>query len=218
MKKIILFSIFSLGLNLTLFAQDVIVEVNGNEIKAKVLKVTQTEVEYKEWNSTNEQVYTIPRTGIQKIKYQDGYVLNNDPSKVPITIMPQPSNTEGLGLSKPIITPKHNLTNDELYKKGFSDAQLYYQGYQGAGTTTIVLTILGGGIVGLIPAIACSNTPPKQVNLNLPPSSYSQESQYLAGYTTAAKKIKSRKVWGNYGAGVGILLGIGLVLATGGGQ
>jgi hypothetical protein len=222
MKKIILFSIFSLGLNLSLFAQDVIVDVSGNQIKVKVIKVTQTEVEYQYWESAKDKNYTIPRNIIKEIRYQDGYVLVNDPKKVPIITVPQPTKveSEGLDLDNPIIKPKNRFSGNELYRKGFSDAVTYYGGYQNAGTGTIVLTVLGGGIVGLIPAIACSTTPPKFVNLNIPPSDYSRDSQYIAGYTDSARKIKSRKVWNNYGTGVGILFGLGIMLAlsSGGGQ
>ncbi|MCU0445157.1 MAG: hypothetical protein MUE85_09575 [Microscillaceae bacterium] len=217
MKKIILCSIFSLGLNVALFAQDIIVETNGNEIMAKVIKVTQTEVEFKTWNTGDEKIHTITRNGIQKIKYQDGYVLNNDPKSTVTITPPSTTTTTGIEVGDPNIKPANRFGNNELYQKGFADAGNYYSGYQGAGTATIVLTVLSGGIVGLIPAVACSTTPPKLKNLGIPPSNYSQSEQYIAGYTAAAKKIKSRKVWQNYGTGIGILLGLGILLSVAGG-
>jgi hypothetical protein len=104
----------------------------------------------------------------------------------------------------------------KMYKKGEVDATRYYRGYTGAGTGTFVTSFLVGPLLGLIPAIACSSTTPKRRNLGLPNTQIAENNDYYQGYAQQAKRIKSKKVWTNYGIGVGILLL--LVVVTSGGQ
>lgn len=54
-----------------------------------------------------------------------------------------------------------------LYVQGQRQAERYYQKYTGAGTGTLI-TSLVSPLVGLIPAIACSSTTPKEANLGYP--------------------------------------------------
>lgn len=53
-------------------AQDVIVKRDGGTILAKVLKVTQTEVEYKKSSNNNGPTYSIPVQEIMAINYENG--------------------------------------------------------------------------------------------------------------------------------------------------
>ena len=56
----------------TVSAQDIILKKNADEIQAKVLKVTETEIEYKKWENLDGPIYTIPANEIFIIKYQNG--------------------------------------------------------------------------------------------------------------------------------------------------
>lgn len=56
----------------TVSAQDIILKKNADEIQAKVLKVTETVVEYKKWGNLDGPIYTIPANEIFIIKYQNG--------------------------------------------------------------------------------------------------------------------------------------------------
>lgn len=56
----------------TVSAQDIILKKNADEIQAKVLKVTETVVEYKKWGYLDGPIYTIPANEIFIIKYQNG--------------------------------------------------------------------------------------------------------------------------------------------------
>ena len=41
----------------TVSAQDIILKKNADEIQAKVLKVTETEIEYKKWENLDGPIY-----------------------------------------------------------------------------------------------------------------------------------------------------------------
>lgn len=62
MKTSKLFSLFVsiilCGITLNSFSQDVIILSNGNEIEAKIVKVGNTEIEYKKWSNQDEPTYT----------------------------------------------------------------------------------------------------------------------------------------------------------------
>ena len=71
MKKSYLTSMLAL-VCCTVSAQDIILKKNADEIQAKVLKVTETEIEYKKWENLDGPIYTIPANEIFIIKYQNG--------------------------------------------------------------------------------------------------------------------------------------------------
>lgn len=76
MKTLRLFSLFTcmilLGMNTNLFSQDVIFLSNGNEINAKIIKIGDSEIEYKKWNNQEGPIYTEKKSNIFMIKYQNG--------------------------------------------------------------------------------------------------------------------------------------------------
>ncbi|MBU1822452.1 MAG: hypothetical protein KKG00_13210 [Bacteroidetes bacterium] len=106
------------------------------------------------------------------------------------------------------------VVTKSMYVKGQRDAELHYKKYKGAGTGTLVASILSP-LVGLVPAIACSATMPKEVNLGTPQPELLAQEEYYLGYTQKAKKIKSRKVWTNWAIGFGANLVIVLAHASG---
>ncbi|MDR0687687.1 MAG: hypothetical protein LBF55_03245 [Prevotellaceae bacterium] len=72
MKKII-FIAFCLAIAASAArAQDIIVKKDGSEIKANVIKVSSTEVEYKKFGNPSGPTYTLSKSEIFMIKYQDG--------------------------------------------------------------------------------------------------------------------------------------------------
>lgn len=54
------------------FAQDVLVKKDGSTILAKVLKITETEVEYKDFNNQDGPTRVISIVNLQAINYQNG--------------------------------------------------------------------------------------------------------------------------------------------------
>lgn len=71
MKRFLL-SLVALVVTSVCFAQDVIVQKDGSTIQAKVLKVSQSEVEYKKFNNQNGPTYTISTKDLQCINYENG--------------------------------------------------------------------------------------------------------------------------------------------------
>lgn len=106
------------------------------------------------------------------------------------------------------------VVTKSMYVQGQRDAELHYKKYKGAGTGTLVASILSP-LVGLVPAIACSATMPREANLGVPQPELLAQEEYYLGYTKKAKKIKSRKVWTNWAIGFGANLVVVLALASG---
>ncbi len=71
MKRFLL-SLVALVVTNVCFAQDVIVQKDGSTIQAKVVKVTQSEVEYKKYSNLNGPTYTISTKDLQCINYENG--------------------------------------------------------------------------------------------------------------------------------------------------
>lgn len=71
MKKLILLIAF-IGFSSQIFAQDIITKKDATEIKAKVIKVGSSEIEYKPWDNPDGPLYTIPVRDVFTIKYENG--------------------------------------------------------------------------------------------------------------------------------------------------
>lgn len=71
MKKMILFMML-LASTLTASAQDVIVKKDGSTILSKVIEIGTAEIKYKKWNNQNGPNYTISKSEVQAINYENG--------------------------------------------------------------------------------------------------------------------------------------------------
>ena len=99
--------------------------------------------------------------------------------------------------------PTSNQSSADLFMQGQKDASVYYRGFKGASTGTFVVSLLSP-IVGLIPAMACSATPPKEISLTYPNVDLINKTDYTNDYKLKAKKIKQGRVWKNWGIALGI--------------
>jgi hypothetical protein len=70
--KIVFLTILAACFCLNLNAQDLIVKKNGDEIKSKVIKVGSDEIEYKKFENLDGPSYTIPKSDVFMIRYQNG--------------------------------------------------------------------------------------------------------------------------------------------------
>ena len=68
--------------------------------------------------------------------------------------------------------------NDNI--KGKIDAERHYKKYKGAGTGTLI-TSLVSPLIGLIPAITCSASAPKLTNLGYPDETLFRNPEYYIG-------------------------------------
>ncbi len=85
-KRTLLFVSFLLTATLT-YAQDNIVLKNGNEINAKVLEVSPTQIKYRRQDNPDGPIYTTGRADILLIKYANGTkdILTATPNNGSIT-------------------------------------------------------------------------------------------------------------------------------------
>ena len=94
-----------------------------------------------------------------------------------------------------------NTQSQELAFRGEQDANNYYRGRNSGKGWVFATCVLTTPVVALIPAIACSLTPPSEINMNIPPTEVAQNQLYRDAYKKQAHKIKQRKVMANLGYG-----------------
>ncbi|MDE6634573.1 MAG: hypothetical protein K2J96_04905, partial [Bacteroidaceae bacterium] len=70
--KRLLFSLVALALTSICFAQDVLVKKDGGTILAKILRITETEVEYKNYDNPDGPTRVINISSLLRINYQNG--------------------------------------------------------------------------------------------------------------------------------------------------
>ena len=178
------------------FSQDIITKKTGEDIASKILEVGYDEVKYKKFEFKDGPTYTLPKSEIFLIRYENGTkdIFNTSESdKTEETVA---------------------VTGDNLFRKGEADASLYYKGHRGAGTGTLITGLLSP-IVGLIPAIATSASKPKYKNLGFPNEKLMENPDYFMGYTKRAKKIKQGKVWLNWGIAMSVnIVAVVVITAT----
>lgn len=96
--KILLVTVFVfLATVLHSYGQDVIVQKNGDEIKAKVEQVLDTEIKYRKFDNPGGPVYSIKKAEVFMIKYENG-------SKDVFTSQTSPVITQPTQPSKPKIS------------------------------------------------------------------------------------------------------------------
>lgn len=71
MKKIFFILLFA-AVSVSVLAQDVITKRDAEEIEARVLRVSDTEIEYRRWDNPDGPVYAIPARDVFFIRYQNG--------------------------------------------------------------------------------------------------------------------------------------------------
>ena len=74
MKRFFLILLAVIGLEIIADAQDIIVTKKSERIDAKVLEININDVKYKDWNNQDGPTYTILKSDIASIIYQNGKV------------------------------------------------------------------------------------------------------------------------------------------------
>lgn len=187
MKKIFIQIILALNISIT-YSQDLITTKSGEDIPAKILEVGTSEIKYKKFNHEDGPTYSILKSATLMIRYQDG-------SKDIFQENPEDNNTQS------------SKSDENLLFKGQEDANKFYIGYRGAVGGTVATSLLASPLIGLIPAIACSVTPPQEQTLNYPNPDLYKNTDYRMGYTQQAKKIKNQRIWRSWT----ICLGVNLI-------
>ncbi len=135
-------------------AQDVIVKTDNSTILSKVLEITSTEIKYKKWDNEDGPLYSISRSEIKSINYENGEVENF--SEVTQTSQkPQPPKVQYLN------SYMTSNGSGSLYLNGrlLSDKEVQslvspedYQLYLKAGNQSLAgfLLEVGGGLSGAV--------------------------------------------------------------------
>jgi len=187
LKSIIALAVFLL-LSTYSFCQDVITTTDGTDIQGRVVKITNKAVKYRLLIGEDTSIVkSISKYEVFRIVYENGLKEVFNETHV------DDSDKEG------------HWDKRSLMQQGREDAEQYYDGYKQGKWWTYGATVFSGGVLGLIPAIAISSTPPKDKNLNCPNDDLLRNHEYKKAYKYAAKRIKSRKVWGGYGLGIATL-------------
>lgn len=71
MKQLI-FTIAFIIIGFPIYAQDVILKKNAEEIQAKILKISDSEIEFKHWERPDGPIYIVPTRDVFMITYQNG--------------------------------------------------------------------------------------------------------------------------------------------------
>ena len=158
---------------------------SGENILVKVIEVGTSEVKYKKIDNLNGPIFSILKSDLLIIKYENG--TKDDFSSI-----------------KKI--EEYNLSGIDPYIQGKNDAQRYYKGDKTAGTIILISNFIP--LVAIIPSlvfyIANTSKIPKDENLNYPSISLMQNEQYANSYRQEAKKIKNKKIWKNFGIGMSL--------------
>lgn len=175
-----------------LAAQDVIELNDGEEIRGRVTEIGVSTITYKKLSNPDGPLYEVEKERVELIRYENG---------TEETFKEETGN-------------RTTQSDIDFFIKGQRDADRFYQNYKTASTSTLIVSLLSP-LAGLIPAIATSASPPKDNNLGYPNSELFDVNDYRRGYQLRARKIKSRKVWTNWGIAFGVNLVLVIAFASG---
>ena len=180
MKKYLLILLAVLGAQLVM-AQDVIVKINGEELQARVLEITTTDVMYLSADTTDTLNYRIAKTEVFMIRFANGtkeVFQENLPGTVAATAT--------------IVDPAL------MYEQGRQDARLHYNGtgaMLGSAASVFVAGPVGPIIIGAVK--------PRAKNNNMLQPDLAQNPDYKRGYEKQAHNRKIGKAALGFGIGTG---------------
>lgn len=164
-------------------AQDIIYKMSGDEIKAKVVEITLTDIGYKLIDSLYAIPRTIPKQDVFMIKYANGAKELFGPAP------PEPATT----ISTTATNPR------DMYEKGRQDGRKYYRG------TGALVGSAFGGLASIFVPITIAAIPPNLSKINIPDKTLLLNPDYRAGLQRQAH----RKKVGQAATGTGIALAVG---------
>ena len=182
MKRIFFTIIALLAINNIVFSQDIITKKSGEDIQTKVLEISHSEVKYKLYSNQEGPTYTLLKSDILMVRYENGTkdIFDEVKESNPISTSPSPSSAE------------------DMRMKGQIDSKLNYKGRRSGAGWTSAITILTSPVLGVIPAAVFSSIEPSEKNLNFPDAELMKNYDYNQAYVKEAHKAKKKKVWISY--------------------
>lgn len=190
------------------FSQDIICKKTGEKIMVRIITEEKTEIKYQNYDDITGPILSIPRSDVIMIQHKlkgEGRIKTTKRNKTRKDSYKYDSLGESIADIKYKDTNdkikgkdiNHILPSSELFIHGQIDATKYYRGYKEAGTWTLI-TSLAYPLFGLVPAISCSVTEPKDKNLGFANPDLMKNADYYYGYTLKANQIKRSKIWKNW--------------------
>jgi hypothetical protein len=179
--SIVLFSSMSLATG-----QDIITKKSGEDIQAKIIEVTSTEVKFRRFDNLNGPIFSMFKSEVLIIRYENG--------------------TKDIFTEAPTNKPESTGSGGDMRARGKQDANVHYKGRNSGAVWTGVTSVLFTPFIGLIPAGVCASAEPSDENLNYPDPDLMKDNSYNQGFSQQAHKKKRRKVWSGFGVGSGIWL------------
>lgn len=192
MTKSILTMLAFIAINLSAFSQDVITQKSGEDIQAKILEVNQTEIKYKKFDNQNGPTFTLLKSDVLMIRYENG--------------------TKDIFNQTEEVKTNTKTSTEDMRMKGKRDSEMNYTGKNSGAGWTAATTILFTPLIGVIPAAACASSEPSDQNLNYRDSELMKDYDYNRAYVEQAHKTKKKKVWTSYGVSSGAWLLLILLL------
>jgi len=167
-------------LTIITYGQDLITKKNGEDIKAKVLEVTLSEIKYKKYENIDGPIYSLLTKELLIIRYENGTKdLFNQRS-------PTISNFD-----------QGQIDASKFYYVSKSDESLVF-------TTTSLLTPVVGGIAATI----INSKEIKEENLNYLNKTLIENLEYKNGYKQMAYKMRKKKILEKFFIGTGFNIAI----------
>lgn len=158
MKRCILFAFLLIACH-SVFAQDIITKKDGTDIKAKISEVGTTEVKYKNISNLDGPVYTIAKSDILMITYENGErdifnTQSQSKTSVPEGIMTLDHWTGKLSING------MNIDKNSTYLYFTPEAEAMYK--SGDSISTVGDILIGAGVGGaagyLVASLITGNT------------------------------------------------------------
>jgi hypothetical protein len=197
--RVFLISCFITCTALSAQAQDTILRTDGDEVKARVLSITPTNVAYvPTTDPPSTDTLHLLATEVFLIRYANGM-------KEVITSPAAPA----LGLGR---------TTEEMNIQGREDARKYFKAsgaFWGTFSATAVSFPVLGGLGGVAAGAAIAASPPKDQNLIVPDKALLNDPSYVRGYEKQAQRKKLGNAAAGFGVGLvgGAAIWLGLLVA-----
>ena len=152
MKRILVLTGCFIALTCACFAQDVIVTKDAKKINAKVTEVNVDNIKYKNFDNLEGPTYTLPKSDIVTILYQNGQVETFEtekPANQAATSTPVPTPTQ---TTAPMQSQRFSLSN--MQKDDPILYQQYLSGRKQSGFGSVLLVAGGVMSIGGVVAVA----------------------------------------------------------------
>ena len=176
------------------FAQDRIVKLNGDEVKARVVEIKLQEIVFQHPDSANGTLQFMPKADVFMIQFANGtkevFAQSAFESKSDVVIRRSP---------------------DEMYELGRQDARQLYKGNGAMWGSAGCALLFPYGLAG---SAAIGLTKPKAYNNPVSDFTYLSDPDYVKGYEKQAHRKKAGKVALGTGIGLATITTIVVVMLT----